>query len=96
MSLEKQAGNQTPPSFLWHTLNDAVVPVENTLLFAGALRKAEIPFELHIFPEGLHGISLATAETDETGNGGMTDPHVAQWLELSARWVKRLIPPSTH
>jgi len=91
MSLEKQVGKQTPPAFLWHTLNDASVPVENSLLFAGAMKKAEVPFELHIFPEGPHGISLATAETDETGNGSMTDPHVAQWLELSARWVKEFI-----
>ncbi len=91
MSLEKQAGSQVPPVFLWHTLDDASVPVENSLLLAGALRKAGIPLELHIFPEGPHGISLATAETDETGNGSMTDSHVARWMELSARWVKKFI-----
>ncbi|MBF9016794.1 MULTISPECIES: alpha/beta hydrolase [unclassified Oceanispirochaeta] len=90
MSLEKQVGNQTPPAFLWHTADDASVPVENSFLFAKALKKENIPFELHIYPSGPHGLSLATAETDESGDTSMTVPHVQGWLELSARWIKNL------
>lgn len=90
MSLEKQVGDQTPPTFLWHTADDASVAVENSFLFAQALKKENIPFELHIYPNGPHGLSLATAETDESGDGSMTIPHVQGWLELSAQWVKNL------
>lgn len=90
MSLEKQVGNQTPPAFLWHTADDASVPVENSFLFAQALKKENIPFELHIYPEGPHGLSLATAETDESEDASMTVPHVQGWLELSVRWIKNL------
>jgi acetyl esterase/lipase len=91
MSLEKQVNSSMPPCFLWHTLDDALVPVENSLLFAEAMKKESIPFELHIYPEGPHGLSLATAATDESGDGSMTVPHLSGWLELSARWVKEFI-----
>lgn len=87
MSLEKQVGPKTPPTFLWHTVADPVVPVENSLLFATALRKQNIPFELHIYPNGPHGLSLATSETDD-GRG--TDEHVATWLGLCVQWLKSL------
>lgn len=89
MSLELQISKKTPPSFLWHTFDDAVVPVENSLLFAQALRKNNIPFEMHIFPEGVHGLSLAT---DETSEGGMpkNDIHVAAWMRLCTEWLRNL------
>lgn len=80
----------SPPTFLWHTADDASVEVENSFLFAQALKKENIPFELHIYPKGPHGLSLATAETDESEDGSMTVPHVQGWLELSGRWFKNL------
>ena len=49
---------QTPPCFIWHTWEDAAVPVENSLLFASALRKNGVPFELHIYEKGRHGLGL--------------------------------------
>ena len=49
--LEKQVSRNTPPTFLWHTLEDGLVPAENSLLFAKQLRKFDIPYELHIFLE---------------------------------------------
>lgn len=87
MSLEKQVTSQTPPTFLWHTVTDPVVPVENSLLFAGALREQDVPFELHIYPNGPHGLSLATTETDDSRG---TDPHVATWMSLCISWLKGL------
>lgn len=51
---------QTPPAFLWHTWEDPAVPVENSLLFAAALRANNVPFELHIYPKGRHGLGLNT------------------------------------
>jgi acetyl esterase/lipase len=86
MSLEYQVSEITPPTFLWHTFADGAVPVENTLLFAQGLRKNNIPFELHIYPEGPHGLSLATEETAAENMG--TFPHVATWMELCIQWLK--------
>lgn len=87
MSLEKQVTSQTPPTFLWHTVADPVVPVENSLMFASALQANGRPFELHIYPNGPHGLSLAITETDDSRG---TDPHVATWLGLCIEWLKGL------
>ena len=57
MSLELQVTAETPPTFLWHTVEDAAVPVENSLLFAQALRRHNISFELRIYPQGRHGLA---------------------------------------
>jgi acetyl esterase/lipase len=84
MSLEHQINEKTPPTFIWHTFDDEVVPVENTLLFVQGLRKKNIPFELHIYPHGEHGLSLATEETN------VSNPHVATWMELCIEWLKNL------
>lgn len=87
MSLETQVSTSTPPTFLWHTVADPVVPVENSLMFASALQEQKIPFEMHIYPNGPHGLSLATHETDD-GRG--TDAHVATWMGLCIQWLKSL------
>ncbi len=76
-SLEKQVDSATPPTFLWHTADDAGVPVQNSLLFAQALASHRIPFELHVFPKGAHGLGLAT-----------DDPIVGQWPALCVKWLK--------
>ncbi|MCC8045577.1 MAG: alpha/beta hydrolase [Clostridiales bacterium] len=61
-SLEKQVTDQTPPVFLWQTVTDEDVPVENSMLMASALQKAGVPFEYHLFPKGPHGLSLSNEE----------------------------------
>ena len=58
LSNELQVTKDTPPCFLWHTFDDQTVPVENTLLFATALRQAGVPFDLHIYQHGRHGLGL--------------------------------------
>lgn len=63
MSLEKQVKPSTAPAFLWHTYEDTAVPVENTLYYAAALSKYNIPCEVHIYPKGVHGLSLVSDET---------------------------------
>ncbi len=85
MSLENQINAQTPPTFLWHTYEDASVPVENALLFANGLRTQNIPFELHIYPQGAHGLSLATEETDD--GRGLQDAHISGWIKLCTEWL---------
>jgi len=58
LSNELQVTKETPPCFVWHTYEDTAVPVENSLLFADALRKAGVPFDLHVYQKGRHGIGL--------------------------------------
>jgi acetyl esterase/lipase len=89
LSCERNVGQHTPPSFIFHTYMDQVVPVENTLLFASALAQADVPFELHIFTNGVHGLALSNALTSNTFTE-MTDPDVAQWMDLCVRWLWRL------
>jgi acetyl esterase/lipase len=78
LSNEKQVTADTPPTFLWHTENDAGVPVENSLLFAQALRRHKVSFEMHIFKAGRHGLGLAP-----------DDPHVGTWTRLCEEWLKK-------
>ena len=59
-SCELHVTAQTPPCFIWHTVEDAAVPVENSLLFAQALRRHAVPFELHLYERGAHGLGLDT------------------------------------
>lgn len=85
MSLEKQVSDKTPPAFIWHTFADNAVPVENSMIFAQELRRNNIPFELHIYPEGPHGLSLAEKETAQ--NPGQINKNVASWLILCINWL---------
>jgi acetyl esterase/lipase len=73
LSNELQVTKDTPPTFLWHTVEDAAVPVENALLFAAALRRAGVPFDLHVYERGRHGLGLA---------GGHP------WTQALAFWLK--------
>lgn len=75
-SAELHVTPDTPPAFLWHTAADAGVPVENSLNLACALSHAGVPFELHVFPRGSHGLGLAQG-----------DPIVAQWVPLCQKWL---------
>ena len=90
MSVECHVNEQTPPAFIWHTCNDDDTKVENSMLFAEAMRRKNIPFELHIYQEGPHGLSLATAETDDENMG--VYPHVATWFKLCTEWLELVFP----
>ena len=87
VSLELQAGPQTPRTFLWHTWTDQSVPVENSLLLAQALKKAGVSLEIHIYPSGRHGLSLATDEVSDS-TGDCLAPHCQGWMELAKEWIK--------
>ena len=82
MSGEKMTDKNTPPCFIWHTWEDPVVPVENSLMFANALRKSGVPFDLHIYEKGPHGIGLAETKTED----GKTDVH--PWGKDLIYWLK--------
>ncbi len=87
LSLEKQVTSDFPPTFMWHTFEDGAVPLENSLFFAEALRKAGVNFEYHVFPHGGHGYALATKET-AMKEGKEINDQCAQWIDLFKSWMK--------
>ena len=82
-SLENHVTKDTPPAFLWHTYEDQDVPVENSLLFVNALRRAGVPCEFHMFQEGWHGLSICREES------ASDFPACAPWLDLCIAWLDR-------
>ncbi|MGA2748834.1 MAG: alpha/beta hydrolase [Verrucomicrobiota bacterium] len=80
LSNELQVTPRTPPCFLFHTADDSAVPVENSLQFAGALHRAGVPFELHVFQHGHHGIGLGS----QTYDPAQWHP----WTRDCRRWLK--------
>ncbi len=87
LSLENQVGAHTPPAFIWHTFADDAVPVENSLLFAGALRRAGVAAEFHLYPRGGHGLSLATWLTANRDGAGVQE-ECASWISLVHTWIE--------
>ncbi|MBO7146928.1 MAG: alpha/beta hydrolase [Lentisphaeria bacterium] len=72
MGQENNVNANTPPAFIWHTMEDTAVPVENSIMYAQALREQNIPFELHIYQKGPHG-------------RGLFQGH--QWAQECERWL---------
>lgn len=86
-SLETQVTADTPPVFFWHTVTDPEVPVQNSLLLADALSAAGVRYEMHLYPRGVHGLSLATPEVDEPEKYRVADPHIAGWFGQCLEWL---------
>lgn len=80
LSGQISARDDMPPAFIWHTFGDTAVPVQNSLMLADAMRKKNVPVEMHLFPEGSHGLGLAPSV-----------PHTSQWAPLLCRWIKDYI-----
>ncbi|MDO5350137.1 MAG: alpha/beta hydrolase [Lachnospiraceae bacterium] len=87
VSLENQVTGDTPKTFLWHTLPDQHVPVENSLLFAQALTEAGVDYELHIYPVGGHGLSLAGEETAGIQEL-LLQPYCSSWISMVKAWME--------
>ena len=79
LSVEKQVRPDTPPMFIWHTSEDKTVDVRQSLSLGEALRANGIPFEMHIYPHGNHGLGLATHKSD-----------IKTWTQHSAQWLEGL------
>lgn len=91
LSLEKQVSPDTPRTFLWHTMEDATVPMENSLLFLQALRHNGVPAEYHLFPYGKHGVGLGNSLTAGEDGSGFA-PCADCWSTLAAKWLLREFP----
>ena len=87
LSLETRVSADTPPTFLWHTAEDGAVPVENSLMYAAACRRCGVPFELHIYERGGHGLSTCQELTSRQESE--TVPDNTSWMPLAIRFLKR-------
>lgn len=76
-----------PPTFLWATSEDAMVPVSQSLTLARSLADAQIPFELHVFENGPHGLSLATQASVQAAS--QIYPDAAKWADLADAWLQK-------
>lgn len=90
-SLEKLVDDNCVPVYLWGTFADDAVPVENSLLLLNELAKHKIPVEYHLFPDGVHGLSLATKEVEEPEAKRDPDKHVARWMPLCLEWLDHVM-----
>ena len=89
LSLENQVTPDTPPTLLWHTATDETVPVENSLYFFQACLQQGVSAELHIYPVGGHGLSLANEETCRA-NGIGVQKECQSWIGLAQTWLKKI------
>ena len=77
----------SPPAFIWHTVTDDCVPVENSLMLADAYKKAGIPFALHLFERGEHGLSLCNEEVHDQTPKDYKFKNIGKWFDLSLDWL---------
>lgn len=78
-SLEKQVTSDTPPCFCWQTVEDDLVPIENSMLYTNALRENNVPYAYYAFPHGRHGLSVCT---DRVKNNDFGGPYTFEQLDL--------------
>jgi acetyl esterase/lipase len=79
--------SETPPTFIWHTADDDLVYAENSLRFATMLAKHKVPYELHVFEGGVHGLSLCDETT--AGDPSHINPECKVWFDLAHNWLKK-------
>jgi Esterase/lipase len=82
-SLPQHVSADTVPAFIWHTVTDETVPIENSISLVQSLQKNHISYEVHFFPTGAHGISVCTKEVGEP------DPYNARWMDMSIAWLNK-------
>lgn len=86
---ECMVSEQTPPTFIWHTVEDGCVPVQNSLLYAKELSDHKIPYEMHIYPWGEHGLSTVDGVTYLEEADAKT-ARARKWLEDVKTWLKMI------
>ena len=83
-----EAVSTVPPTFIWHTMEDPYVPVASALNFASQLEEKMVPFELHIYQKGKHGLALADLRTDSKKDRSQSNEQAATWKRLYLGWLK--------
>ena len=87
--LDLHVSPSTPPTFLWHTATDQIVPAHNALRFAAALASHRVPYEIHVFENGVHGLALADDVTAVPGQPAFINLANQIWVDLALNWLKR-------
>lgn len=87
---DTHVNSANPPTFIWHTSDDPLVPVANSVAYYQALVQHHIPAEAHFFQHGTHGLALANKQT--AWRTGALQPQVAKWLDLALDWLAALKP----
>lgn len=87
LSIEKRVTADAPPAFIWHTWEDGSVPVKNSLLLASAYEEAGVPFALHIFEKGVHGMSTADSLSYRTDGIPACSTDMPGWLSMALTWL---------
>ena len=87
MDIPAMVTENSVPAFIWTTVNDGIVPSESSLLMAMAYREKGVPFELHMFENGCHGLSLAKEETSPPTSNIHVNIPVQAWFDLSVTWL---------
>jgi len=88
LNLANHVTKASIPMFCWHTVEDVIIPSQSVLRFALAYADNGVPYELHLFQQGEHGLSLGTYVT-ANGRKAMTDGAAAKWLDMSVDWLFR-------
>lgn len=91
MSLENQVTENAPHAFIWHTSEDGLVPVENSLLIATALHKKGIDVEMHIYPKGGHGLSLCDETVSKIDSLDNVTKYCSDWVPHCIKWIKEIL-----
>ncbi len=86
--LESKVDEKTPPAFIVSASADNLVPIENSLAYASALDKKNIPFEMHIYEKGYHGFSLADNVVYQKAEADYC-AHIRGWFDLCAKWLEK-------
>lgn len=77
---------KTPPAFIWHTATDTVVNVFNSMRYAEALKAHNISVEMHIFPDGRHGLGLCDCKPENEETEKIYN-YVSKWTDLLLNWI---------
>ncbi|MCI1923848.1 MAG: alpha/beta hydrolase [Lentilactobacillus buchneri] len=91
LDVSKTVSSITPPTFIWGSINDELTPfLDHVHVYAEALAKNKVPFEVHEFGTGNHGIALANKWTAIV-NRDRADKHMARWFELGMEWLQEVV-----
>jgi acetyl esterase/lipase len=90
MEISKYVDTHSPPAFIWHTRYDPLVPSTNALALAEAYEAKNLPYELHIYQKGTHGLSVNNDLSDYKAGGNIRPVNVGSWVGLCSQWIKEL------
>ena len=82
-----------PPLFLWHNRYDRYVPAVNPLMIAAKMLELDLPFELHIFQGGEHGMSVCNSLSSYHEGArklNAENPNVRMWVPMCVNWINKL------